>query len=167
MTLTVSFLSSRFATWQKSQDKNLNILRTKGAFEVKLKAFFIIFKGLWVAKNCFRPESVPLNHNEKCFLFHLKSSFCSRDIQIFLFPTSPQSFPVSHSLRGWFQINLKVYGVSICLNKNLITHFNWYLKKEKRFDIETLSIHRVLLKGHFHEKIMHKLYYKSQYKSPS
>ena len=50
MKLTVSFLSSRFATWQKSQDKKLDILRTKRAMEVKYKAFFIIFKGLWVAK---------------------------------------------------------------------------------------------------------------------
>ena len=28
---------------------------------MKQKAFFIIFKGLSVAKNCLRPESVPLN----------------------------------------------------------------------------------------------------------
>ena len=58
--LTLSFLSSRFPTSPKSQDKNLNIVRTKGAFQVKLKAFFIIFKGLSVAKNCPRPESAPL-----------------------------------------------------------------------------------------------------------
>ena len=32
----------------------------KRAFEVKQKAFFIIFKGLSVAKNCLRPESAPL-----------------------------------------------------------------------------------------------------------
>ena len=44
----------------KSQDKNLNILRTKRGFEVKYKPFFIIFKGLSVAKNCLRSESVPL-----------------------------------------------------------------------------------------------------------
>ena len=31
---------------QKSQDKHLNILRTKRAFNVKYKAFFIIFKKL-------------------------------------------------------------------------------------------------------------------------
>ena len=42
------------------QDKNLNILRRKRAFEVKSKTFFIIFKGLSVAKNCLRPESAPL-----------------------------------------------------------------------------------------------------------
>ena len=104
--ITVSFLSSHFATWPKSQDKNLNILRTKITFEVKLKAFFIIFKGLWVAKNCFRPEL--LNNYEKCFLFHLKSSFGSRDIK-----KLPLNF------RRWLKINPKVYDVSICQNKNL------------------------------------------------
>ena len=43
----------------KKSDKNLNILRTKRAFEVKQKAF-IIFKGLLIVRNCLRPESVPL-----------------------------------------------------------------------------------------------------------
>ena len=32
--------------WTKSQDKNLNILRTEGAFKMKLKASFINCKGL-------------------------------------------------------------------------------------------------------------------------
>ena len=35
--------SSRFSTWQKSQDKNLNILRTKAAFKVIQKVFSIDF----------------------------------------------------------------------------------------------------------------------------
>ena len=43
-----------------NQDKNLNILRMKRAFAVKQKAFFIIFKGLSIAKNCLRPENAPL-----------------------------------------------------------------------------------------------------------
>ena len=34
------------STWTKSQDKNLNILRTKRAFKMKQKTFCIIFKGL-------------------------------------------------------------------------------------------------------------------------
>ena len=58
--LTLSFQSSCFATWPKRQDKNLNILRTKRAFEVKQKAFFIIFKGLSFAKNYLKTESAPL-----------------------------------------------------------------------------------------------------------
>ena len=34
----------------------------------------------------------------------------------------------------------------------LIIHFIWYLEKEKRYDIETLFIDRVLNKEHFMEK---------------
>ena len=58
--INLNFLIS-FSTWPRSQNKNLNIFRTKRAFKVKLKAFFIICKGLSLAKNCLRPESVPLN----------------------------------------------------------------------------------------------------------
>ena len=35
-----------FSTWPKIQDKNWNILRSKTAFKVKGKIFFIIFKEL-------------------------------------------------------------------------------------------------------------------------
>ena len=38
------------------------------------------------------------------------------------------------------------------LNKKLITHFVWYLENEKRHDIETLLIDRVLNKDCFVEK---------------
>ena len=42
------YLSSQaaFSTWPKSQDKNVNILRTKRAFKIKQQAFFITFKKL-------------------------------------------------------------------------------------------------------------------------
>ena len=65
----------------------------------------------------------PFKNYEKCFLFHLKSSFCSQDIPIFLFLSSPLFLPSSrsHCFRGWSKINLKVYDVINCLNKNLIT----------------------------------------------
>ena len=49
----------------------------------------------------------------------------------------------------WSKANLKVYDIINCLNKILITHFVWYLAKEIRCDIETLSIIRVLNKEHF------------------
>ena len=52
--------------------------------------------------------------------------------------------PVIHCFRGWFKKNLKVYDVINCLNKNLIKHFVWNLKKQIRCDIETLSIDRGL-----------------------
>ena len=94
---------------------------------------------------------------EKCFLFHLKSSFRSCDISLFVFSSSLLFFPVSHCFRGWSKKNLEVYDIISCLNKNLITHFVWYLEKEIRHDIESLSINRVLNKAHFYGKIMLKL----------
>ena len=45
-------------------------------------------------------------------------------------------FPVSHCCGGWFKKNLKVYDVINSLNKNLLTHFVWYLEKEIRSDID-------------------------------
>ena len=66
-------------------------------------------------------------------------------------------FPVSHCFRGCSKKNLKIYDVINCLNKNLITHFVWYLEKEIRCDIETLSIIRVSNKEHFNGKIMQKM----------
>ena len=92
---------------------------------------------------------------------NLKSSFCSRDIHIFVFPFFPLFLPVGHCLRGWSKINLKVYDAISCLNKNSITHFVWYLEKEKRYDIETLSIDGVSNKKHFYGKIMQKMCTKS------
>ena len=61
MKLTLFFLLNRLVTWLKSHDKNLDILRTKSAFDVKQKAFFFIFKGFSAAKNGLKLESAPLN----------------------------------------------------------------------------------------------------------
>ena len=48
-----------------------------------------------------------------------------------------------------------------CLDKNLITHFVWYLEKEITCDIKTLSIDRELNTEHFHRKILRKMCTKS------
>ena len=86
----------------------------------------------------------PFKNYEKCFSFHLKSFFRSRDIQIVVFLSSRLFLSVSHCFRDWSKINLKVYDIINCLSKKFIRHFVWYLEKEKRYDIETLSIDRVL-----------------------
>ena len=91
----------------------------------------------------FQPNDSPLKH-QKCFLFHVKSSFLSRHIQTFVFPSSHLFLSVGHYVRGCLKKNLKVYDVINCLNKNLITPFVWYFEKEGRYDIEALSIDRVL-----------------------
>ena len=66
-------------------------------------------------------------------MFLRKSSFHSRDIQIFVFQPSPLFLPVSHCSSAWSKINLKIYDDVInCLSMNLIIHFVWYLEKEKK-----------------------------------
>ena len=63
-----------FSTWPKSQDKNLNILRTKKVFKMKQKAFFINFEGLslkQIKKNLFgRWESNVNSRGKKGFFWH-------------------------------------------------------------------------------------------------
>ena len=54
----------------------------------------------------------------KIFLLHLKNSFHSWDIQIFVFPSLPLFLPVTHHFRAWSKINLKVHNIINCLNKN-------------------------------------------------
>ena len=95
----------------------------------------------------FLPNDNPLKTRESDFYF-IKSSFCSQDIQIFVFPSSPLFLCVGHYFRGWSKINLKVDVTINCLKRNLITHFVC-LEKEKRYDIEALSIDRILNKEHF------------------
>ena len=72
------------------------------------------------------------NNYEKCFLFHLKTSFHCQDIQTLVFPSSPLFFPVSHWLRGWW----KKMDDGWCINKSLITNFVWYLENEIRLNFE-------------------------------
>ena len=43
---------------------------------------------------------------------------------------------------------------------NLMTHFVSHLEKEKRYDVENLSIDRALTKKHFYGKIIQKIYSK-------
>ena len=82
--------------------------------------------------------------SKNLFSFWRYSSFC-----IFVF----RSFsPVSHCFGGWSKKNFEVYDVISCLSNNLRTHFVWYLEKEIRWDIETLSIIRVSNKEHFYLK---------------
>ena len=71
------------------------------------------------------------------FFFHqmmaaqkLWKIFLLRMFKIFGFPSSPLFFFVDNSFRGWSKINLKVYEAINGLNKNLRTHFVYYLEKE-------------------------------------
>ena len=123
-----------------------------------IKLFFLYFFQIYIY---FSPNDSTSKTIKNVFLFHLKSSFRSQNINIFVFLSSPLFLPVSHCLRGCFKINLKVYDVINYLNNNLITHFVWYPEKEKRYDIETLFIERVLYKEHYLGKIIQKMPTKS------
>ena len=108
----------------------------------------------------FQPNDSPSKTMKNVFYLFWKAYFIPFS-EIFVFSSSPLFLPVSHWGRGCLKINLKVYDVIKCLNKNLITHFVWYLGKEKRYDIGTLSIDRVLNKEDFFGKIMQKMCIKS------
>ena len=74
----------------------------------------------------------------KMFFISSRKLFSFWRYSYFLFSHSPLFLSVSHCLRAWSKINLKVYDVINCLKKNSI--FVWYLEKEKRYHIETLAI---------------------------
>ena len=77
---------------------------------------------------------------KKSFLYHLKISFHSRDIQICVFQSSPLVLPFSHFFGGCLKINLRVYDVINYLNKNLLTHFVWYLEKKKGMTLKLFPL---------------------------
>ena len=106
-------------------------------------------------------QTIALQKIWKMLFISSKKLFRSRDIQIFVFPSSPFFFPVTHCFRGWSKIDLIVCDIINCLKKNLITHFVSYLGKEKGYDIETFPVDRVLNKKHLYGKIMQKMSTKS------
>ena len=124
------------------------------------RKYLKLVSAIFLSNFKFLPNDSPLKAMKNVFVFHLKSSFRSWGIQVFVFPSSPCFLPVSHCSRGWSKVNLKVYDIINFLTKNLIIHFVWYLEKEKSYDIETLSIDRVLYKRPFYGNIMQKKYIK-------
>ena len=114
--------------------------------------------------------SPPLSHVRDFSFFHqmitknvfhfiYKALFVLKTFKFLYF--FPSFFPVGHCFRGWSKVNPKICDVINFLNKNLIAHFVWYLRKEPIYAIETLAIYRVLNKEHFHKKIMQKISTKS------
>ena len=111
--------------------------------------FFEAFVCYFLSHFYFAPNDSPSKTMKNVF------SFRSRDIQIFVFLSPPLFLPVSHCIRGCSKINLKVYDLINCLNKNL------NFQKEKSYSIETLSMDRVLNEEHFYGKIIQKMCTKS------
>ena len=78
--LRLTLLSNQtvFFTLLFSQNKNFNILRTKRAFNVKQKAFLVIFVGLSISKNCLRSESALSNGSKQ----HLNKRHCVKSVHV-------------------------------------------------------------------------------------
>ena len=102
----------------------------------------------------FSPNDSPSENMKNAFYFSKKFFSFSRYSN---FCISAFFLSVSHCFRGWWKINVKLCDIINCVNKNFVTHFVWYPKKVKRYDIDTLSIDRVLNKEHFYWKIMQKM----------
>ena len=77
--------------------------------------------------------------------FHLKSSFRFRDNQIFVFPSSFLFLPVGHHC-------FRAYDIINCLNKNLITHFVWYLEEEQGMTLKLCPYIDFWIRNIFMEK---------------
>ena len=103
----------------------------------------------------FSPNDSPSKTIKDVF-YCIQKTLRSRNIQIFVFPSSSPFLPGSHYFKAWSKTNFKVYDIN-CLNENLITHFARYLEKEKRYDSETFSIGRVLNKEHFYGTVMQEI----------
>ena len=58
--INLIFLIEPFCYMTKKSRQKCKYLEKKKSFWAKIKAFFIICKGLSIAKNCLWPESVPL-----------------------------------------------------------------------------------------------------------
>ena len=122
-----------------------------------LKLVSAIFYQFFIFHQIFCFSQIFLQKLWKMFFISSKKLFRSGNIHFFVLLLSSLFFPVNHCFRGWSDKNLNVYDVINSLIKNLITHFVWYLEKKKRYDIETLSIDRVLNKERFYGKIMQKI----------
>ena len=78
---------------------------------------------------------------KNAFYFIWKTLFVLEIFQFLYLSSLRFFFSVSHCFREWLKINLKVYDIINCLNKNLKTHCLVFWEGEN--DIENLSISRV------------------------
>ena len=95
---------------------------------------------------------------KKLWKIYQKTCFCCRDIQVFA------PYPSSLFLSLYLLENLvedkfyyEVCNVIMCLSRNLNTQIFQYFGKQRRSDIKTWSIDKVLYKENFRGEICRKL----------
>ena len=98
-------------------------------FSKNLKLVSAIFQEVFIFH-----QMVALQKLWKMFFTSSKKLFSFSRYSNFCISTFPSSSPCQPLLESLIQHNLKVYDVINCLNKNLITHFVWYLEEKKRYD---------------------------------
>ena len=104
------------------------------------KTFTIGYNWLFIAKLFLKKLKACVGYFHHILFFYemivlkklWKMLFISSKKLFFVFLSFPLFLPVNHCFRGWSKINLKVHDVINCLNKYSITHFVWYLQKEKK-----------------------------------
>ena len=107
---------------------------------------------LFLSNSYFYSEMITLRKLWKMLFFHQKISFRCRDIQFFVFSSFPLFLPVGRCFRGCSKVNFKVYDPINCLRKNSITHFVWYLKREKNMTLKLCPQMKYQIKNIFMEK---------------
>ena len=115
--------------------KDYHLVKNKNLIKIAYTSFKVCAR-YFLTNFHFSPNGSVSKTMKDAFYFILKILFV---IEIFKFLNSLLFLPVSHCFRGWSKINIKVYDVINCLNKNLLTHFAWYLAKEKRYDNENFA----------------------------
>ena len=140
----VKIISSQIpiTQWKKFPRSELPVLSGE---QFPSLLIFIPFLKLVSAIFHFFAKWYPWNNNEKCFLFHLKSSTSSWGIYVLVFPSSPL-WPL---LIGWSKINLKAYDV---INCPLITYFVWCFDNEKGMRVECCQLIDYLIRNIFMKK---------------
>ena len=135
-------LQSKLKTKFNKERNHINWCNYKHQHNNRLKLVSVIFCKIFISHQLIAFQKLWkmfFISSKKLFLFSRYSDF---SISVF-----PSYFPVQPLLQRLIKVNLKVYDVINCLNKNLIT-----LDKEIRYEIETLSIDRVLNRKNFMEK---------------
>ena len=108
----------------------------------------------------FSPNDILQKLWKNAFYFIQNALFVLEIFKFFCFWPSLFFYLLAIALEDdWRQI-LKFMTSSVVWIRTL-THFVWYLEKEKRYEIETLSIDGVSDKEHFYRKVMQKMYSKS------
>ena len=125
--ISVTKLQRDYVSWHWRMMQNLkfvSVIFIKCLFFHQMIAFQKLWKMLFVSY-------------KKLFSFSRYSKFC-----ISVLPSFSTCLPLIWRM------------IIICVTKNSITHFVWYLEKEERYDIETLSTEGVSDKEHLYRKIM-------------